>query len=59
MGGILFLLGAIVMLVGAIMVLIAAFKDSVLWGILTFFFFVPVGLIWAAMNWSAASARFI
>jgi hypothetical protein len=53
MAGILMVLGLIVALVGWIWLLIEAFKENVLWG-LGCFFFSPVSLFFAILNWDVA-----
>jgi len=51
LGGIILVVGWIVALVGSIMVLIAAFKESIVWGLLSLF--VPVViLIFALTHWA-------
>ena len=58
MGGIIALLGLLVMLVGVIMILIAAFKESILWGVLSLL--VPFAiLVFVAMHWSASKKGFL
>jgi hypothetical protein len=53
-GLILGVVGYIALFVGVIMVTIQAFRKSALWGLGTFFLFVPVGIIYVAQNWATA-----
>jgi hypothetical protein len=50
--------GVLVALVGTIMVLVAAFRESVLWGLVVIF--APLGnLIYTCVHWSEAKAGFL
>jgi hypothetical protein len=50
--------GALIALVGGLMLLIAAFRESVIWGLVVFF--VPLGnIIYTCVHWTEAKAGFL